>query len=102
GAAASESRRSLIFLFAASGPWQTQHLSERMGRMSRLKSIRRGDEFCALALSGSLAPTTANPISANRADSFKRRTTNSRHGITRLAPAPSPTVMIHLGLLRLA
>jgi hypothetical protein len=44
----------------------------------------------------------ANPISASRADSFKRRTTNSRHVITRLAPAPSTTVMIHLDLLRIA
>src|SRR5262245_24804621 len=101
-AASSESRRSLIFLFAASGPWQAQHLSESMGRMSRLKSIRRGDEFCALALSGPLAPTTANPISASRADSFKRRMTNSRHCATRPEPAPSTTVMIHIDPLRIA
>jgi hypothetical protein len=34
----SMSRRIFVFRFAASGPWQVKHLSEKIGRMSRLKS----------------------------------------------------------------
>ena len=41
-AAASLSRRSGIFLATASGPWQVKHLSERIGRTSRLKSTGLG------------------------------------------------------------
>src|SRR5882672_3458719 len=44
-----------------------------MGRMSRLKSIRRGDELCALAPSGSRALTIASAINTNATASRSRR-----------------------------
>ena len=41
-AASSTSSRRSASRFAASGPWQRKQLSERIGRMSRLKSIAGG------------------------------------------------------------
>ena len=52
-APSSVSRRSGLSRVALSGPWQVKHLSERIGRMSRLNSTTFAPE--------SLAPPAANP-----------------------------------------
>src|SRR6476661_3944256 len=57
-AADSISRRIFVLRVAASGPWQLKHLSEKMGRMSRLNSIGGG--------SGRAVETKATKQSAAR------------------------------------
>src|SRR4051794_23187606 len=58
----SLSKRSFDLRFAASGPWHVKHLSDKIGRISRLNSTEEEDCACAAAGSQIMPPRhTAAP-----------------------------------------
>ena len=59
-APACTSNRNPALRFFSSGPWQAKQLSEKIGRMSRLKSIARG----AAARSELMAANITSPANS--------------------------------------